>query len=191
MFAYAVQFSFKPGNLFDLIGTSGMANGLLTFQSDQPFTVTNGTCSGHSANDNKPSLLSTMVRTMDLPQPHSTNSPRCLHFANFCDTIVLLKSGTLAYGNWDWQCKGDWSSTPIIGNAEVGKELATRPGSTYLPFAYSTEFVFKPGKLFDLYATEGYWDGVIVARKDQPYALTDGACGPGDVDLTKPRMTAP
>jgi len=182
-----LQFSLKPGLLFDLTGTDGLQDGLFTFQTNQPYTITTGHCTRGDIDNSKPRLTSTFParRQMTPPGP----ALHCMRFANFCDTIVFAVSGNLAYGNWDWQCQNDWSLTSILGNAKAGQELATRPAIQYdYLFAYTTQFSFKAGRLFDLYETAGIHSGVLTARSNEPFSITNGACSQRDIDLTKPRL---
>jgi hypothetical protein len=187
---YAFEFSFKPGKLFDLHGTAGVVEflgGLITFQTDQPYAVTNGPCVASDVDTRKPRMVRSS-RPRILPSQHGQEVDRCIHFTNFCDTIVFATSGGFAYGNWDWNCTKDWVRTPIIGNAKVGRELATRPGFSYgYTFPYSTQFSPKPGRLFDLYLTNGAGGKVFTGRKDEPYTISDGVCSADDVNTLKPR----
>src|ERR1051326_2377931 len=119
--------------------------------------------------------------------PQSQAADQCLHLTNFCDTIVLKKSGELAYGGWDWQCEGDWEEASIIGNTTNARELATRPYSPYEGGDFDTfQFVLKPGEVFDLYETDG--SEIFTAQTDQPFTITNGACRAEDVDRRKPRL---
>lgn len=186
--SYVYEFSFEAGNVFSFYGTEGVENTLVVFQTDQPYTVTNGQCMKSDVDTSKPRMISVPVAKVTT-QEGSQEVDRCIHFANFCDTIVLATSSGFAYGNWDWNCTQDWTDTPIIGNAEAGRELGTRPGFAYgYTFAYSTEFSPKAGNLFDLYLTNGVGGRVFTGRKNQPYTVTNGACSPSDVDKSKPRM---
>jgi len=184
---YATEFLFRSGKLFDLWGTNGQD--LYSFQSDQPFTITNGSCGFQDLDLSKPRLMSRRNKTK-VPVKDTAN--RCLHFTNFCDTISFTNSGPILYGAWDWQCAGDYNTTSIIGNTAPPPQLTTRPGypgNPYgYPFAYTTQFSFGPGKLFDLYLTSGVSGGVFEARNQQPYTVSNGACAGGNGDTSKPRM---
>jgi len=189
---YTFQFSLLPDKLFTLWGTDGFGPlGLFIQQMNQPYTITKGACTRADIDTSKPRLMSS-VRQLKTPiRPQQPLG--CMHFTNFCDTIVLTGatdgSKLLAYGNWDFQCTGDWTDANIIGYVKAGHELATRPGIQYRYISpYSTEFSFKSGQVFDLYATAGVDQGVFKARSDQPYNVTDGACAPGDVDSSKPSL---
>jgi hypothetical protein len=189
LYSYAIQFSFKPGQKFDLYGTSGLERGIVPFATDEPYIVTDGPCGNNNMDLNKPRLMSLNRETNGLFPAQNRGPNWCIHFTNFCDTVILSKSGTLAYGNWDWQCTGDYTDTPVIGNASPRPELTTRPGIAYgYTFPYSTQLSFKPGKLFDLYLTDGTAGGVAVGRRNQPYTITNGTCGPRDANNLKPRM---
>jgi hypothetical protein len=183
---YTFQFLFKPGKLFDFYGTSGLASGVVTFLRDQPYTITDGACVSADVDTRKPRIVSRIAksRTGSIA-PVAT---RCLHFTNYCDTIVFTADGRLLYGNWDFQCIGDWASASIIGDT-AEPELTTR---AVMPYAYispyTSRFSFKPGKLFDLYETAGVGMGVFVARHNEPYTLTDGACGLEHVNYGKPNV---
>lgn len=185
LWRYAFEFSFKAGKLFDLRATTGIGKygGIVTYQTDQPYTVTDGTCTAGDVDRNKPRMS-----VSSAPKPHlGPEVDRCLHFTNFCDTIIFASSGGFAYGNWDWSCTKDWVYTPIIGNAKAGRELATRPGSSYgYTSPYSTQFSPKPGNLFDLYLTTGAGGRLFTGRRNEPYTITDGACSGEDVDTSKP-----
>ena len=188
---YTMQFSFKAGKLFDLYESYGIGRDILTYRSNEPYTITDGACTLSDIESSKPRLMSnTNTEAVRLQSKAAT---RCMHFKNFCDTIVFSLSGGLAYGDWDWECLGDWTTSYIMGNATAGQELATRPkvsGYPYLSF-YSMQFSFKSGQLFDLYQTAGVDQGVSKTRSDEPFTITSGACLKGDVDTTKPRLVNP
>jgi hypothetical protein len=186
-FVYSMQFSFKPGKLFDLYGTSGIANGVFAFDSNQPYTITDGACRGTDVDKRKPRLISRIAKSRTATTAPVTT--RCLHFTNYCDTIVLAADGPWLYGNWDFQCTGDWKSNNIIGNKKAAPELTTRAIIPYLYNSpYTSRFSFKANQLFDLYETAGLGMGVFAAKTNEPYTLTDGACGPEDVDHGKPKI---
>jgi len=184
---YSTEFLFKSGKLFDLWGTDGQY--VFSFQTDQPFTITKGACGFRDLDLGKPSLMSRRNKTK-VPVKDTPN--RCLHFTNFCDTITLGNSGNLLYGNWDWQCIGDYTTSSIIGNTAPPAQLTTRPGypSSGYPYAYAytAQFSFRPEKLFDLYMTSGVSGGVFQVRSQQPYTVSNGACAEGNGDTSKPRM---
>jgi len=188
--SYAYQFYFKPGKLFDMYasgGTEGQDPGLFLVQSNQPYTVSNGACRPSDIDRRKPSLSSLLAKSG--PHQAQAQTNRCMHFTNFCDTIEFAVSGDLLYGDWDWLCTGDYASNMLIGNLGAGPEMTGRPGyGDTQPYPYSTEFSFKPGKVFDLYLTQGVPSGVMVGRKNQPYTITAGSCSAGGVDKSKPRM---
>jgi hypothetical protein len=193
LFPYAFQFSFKLGKvkLFDLNQTKGLAWGIVNDQSNQPFTISDGPCRAEDVDRNKPSVMSWNSRAHQLLSPPSPQGTSCLHVTNFCDTIVLAPSGTLAYGNWDFECTGDYAHSPVIGKTTVGQELAGRPNMEFgdpYPFPYSAQFSFKPGKLFDLYLTDGVSGRIFVGKRDQPYTITQGSCTADDIEPGKPRM---
>lgn len=167
-------------------GVEGPVAGLFLVQSNQPFTVTNGACRLSDIDRRKPCL--TWFANSRLFQTQA-QSNRCMHFAKFCETIEFTVSGKLLYGDWDWQCTGDYVSNLVIGNLGVGPEMPGRPGyGDTEPNPYSIEFSFKPGKVFDLYLTQGVPYGVMLGRKDQPYTIAPGSCSAGDVNKSKPRM---
>ena len=184
---YATEFLFKKGQIFDLWGTNGQD--LYSFSSNQPFTITNGACRFDGVDFSKPRLMSRRNKTKVAAEKTAS---RCLHFTNFCDTITLNNSDNLLYGNWDWQCTGDYTTTSIIGNTAPPAQLTTRPGypgSPYgYPFGYTTQFSFRIGKLFDLYETSGVQGGVFKVRNQQPYTVSNGACSGRNVDTKKGRM---
>jgi len=189
-FQYSTEFLFKPGKVFDLYGASETV--ILPFQTDQPFTVRSGSCGFNDVDTSKPRLMSQLSQHREAP-PAKPQSGQCLRFTNFCDSIEFFTSGKLLYGGWDWQCEGDYSDSSVIGNVAPRPQLTTRPIYPLdYPYAYTTEFSFQTGKLFDLYLTSGVLGGVLVARKDQPYTLTSGSCAEGDrANQNKPRMLAP
>ncbi|MGH9500451.1 MAG: hypothetical protein ACRD3L_15015 [Terriglobales bacterium] len=187
---YTTQFSFSPPNLFRLDASYGIGHDVLTFEEGS-YSITKGACSFHDINRDKPRLMANLDWRSGA-KSNSQAATHCMHFKNFCDTIVFSISGALAYGAWDWQCSGDWTSSYIMGNAKAGRELATRPRIDDGPYLapYSLQFQFKAGSLFDLYGTTGTGQGVFTARSNQPFDVTDGFCGPGDVDTSKPRLMA-
>jgi len=187
---YTLQFSIKPDYLFDLVGTDGTY--VLFVQSNQPYTLTPGRCTANDVDQSKPSLMSSRV-AKNPPRATSQAAPHCMHFQNFCDTISLNQgSGDFAgyaYGNWDWECTGDWVTTSIMGNAKPKYELATRPTypDGYDASFYTTQFSFKTGRLFDLYATSGL-NNLLTYRSNEPYNITSGACSQRDIEKSKPRL---
>ena len=186
---YTLQFSFKAPDVFQLNASFGIGHDILTFKGGS-YTITDGACSLSDIQRNKPRLMAN-TGLPSAAKPQSQAATRCMHFKNFCDTIVFAVSGTLAYGDWDWQCQGDWTTSFIMGNAKAGQELATRPSvNTYYLAPYSMQFQFKAGNLFDLYGTTGTGHGVFTARSNEPFTLSNGSCGPGDVDTSKPRLMA-
>src|ERR1051326_6387539 len=184
---YTLQFSFNPPDLFQLNASYGIGHNIVTFEEGS-YTITDGACSFSGINRRKPRLMSSIDLTSTAKR-QSRASIQCMHFANFCDTIVFSISGAWAYGDWDWQCKGDWTSSFIMGNAKAGQELATRPWlNEYYLVPYSMQFQFKAGNLFDLYQTAGVDQGVSKTRGNELFTITSGACVRTDVDTTKPRL---
>jgi len=190
--AYTVHFIFKSGQLFDLYGTDG--RDIFSFQTDQPYTISDGACRSNNADTSKPSLMSSLHKTAT-PAP---TQQVCMHFTNFCDTIVLSEGtggfADYAYGFWDWQCQADWTNSNILGNLKKGHELTTR--AAYPPHGnyatpYTSQFSFRAGHLFDLYQTNGLMGKFFTARTNEPFTITNGACSQSDVDIRKPRLTAP
>lgn len=185
---YVYQFSFrsfKSGQLFDLHGSSGISRGIAVFQQNQPFTISNGACTGGDVDISKPRMSAGVRAMFSRQKPVSTS---CIHFTNFCDTIVFSALDGRNYGNWDWACVGDWKTTPVIGDADHRPELATRPGVAYgYVFPYSTQFSFKPNKLFDLYEADGSTP-IVAARTNEAFTVTSGGCTAADVDKSKPRI---
>jgi len=186
----STEFLFKPGKLFDLWGTE--YDGLYNFQTNQPFTITSGACRPADVDRSKPSL--TLLRSQAKVASKSVPN-RCVHFSNFCDTINLANSGAILYGDWDWQCIGDYQTSNIIGNAAPPPQLTTRPGYPPPPypywFAYSAQFSFKPNNLFDLYLTSGVSNGLSLVRRNQPYNISQGACNADDLNTSKPKIMGP
>lgn len=185
VFPYTMQFLFKADKLFDLYATDGTADGVFAYDTNEPYTITGGACLSTDANKTKPTIMS---RVNNRTAPRKSVATRCLHFTNYCDTIVLASVGPLLYGNWDFQCIGDWSSASILGDKKLLPELSTRPVSPDYLSPYTVQFSLKPGNLFDLYETTGLHMGVFAARKDQPYTLTNGSCTSEDVDRRQPRI---
>ena len=190
--AYSAEFYFRSGNVFDLYGTGGIQTGVFSFQTGQPYTMTRGECRVDDVDRHKPRLMSTVEATP--PEKAGDRSDlRCLHFKNYCDTIVFSTAKespwTLLYGNWDWTCQGDWVDYNIIGNAKNKPEMTTRPGLSYQYISpYTSEFSFKAGKLFDLYETAGTGQGVFTTRTNEPFTVTNGTCNGRDINATKPRL---
>lgn len=189
---YVSQFSFRSGKIFDLYSSSGIDGGILTETVNEPYTVTEGACSGRDINRNKPRLLATFFQEKRQSASRSQNTTHCIHFTNFCDSVEFATSGALAYGVWDWTCEGEWTQNPVIGNATVGPELTTRPKQANgFAFTYTAHLSFKPGKLVDLYESDGIESGLLAVWKNQPFTVTNGACSPRDVAIKKPRMIEP
>lgn len=190
--SYTVQFSFHAPDLFQLNASSGIGHDINTFEGGS-YSVTDGACTLSDIHPNKPRLM-TSVDLTGAAKPQRQPATHCMHFKNFCDTIVFSISepfaySTLAYGDWDWQCRGDWTTSYIMGNANAGQELATRPRlNEYYLAPYSMQFQFKAGNLFDLYETAGVDQGVSKTRSNEPFTITSGACVRGDVDSSKPRL---
>jgi hypothetical protein len=186
--AYTTQISFKTGKVFDLDVTEGIGSGVTPFRINEPYSITDGACTIKDVDRGKPRLMSGVesIRTVG---SNAQTQDYCLHFTNFCDTIMLQTSGTFAYGAWDWQCRQDWVNSPIMGHSKAGKELGTRPReSEYYLSPYSMHFSFNPGNLFDLYGTAGLGQGVFAIRTNQPFTITGGSCSARDVNLGKPRL---
>ena len=188
--AYTVHFTFKSRYLYDAYASDGRE--IFSLGSSQPYDIINNTCRRSDIDASKPSLMSRLRQTGEQPLAQQ----KCMHFTNFCDTIVLSQGtdefSPYANGNWDWQCQADWTSSNILGNLKKGHELTTRtayPGGNYAT-PYTSLFSFKAGQLFDLYQTNGLGGKIFAARTNQPFTLTDGACSPGDVDTSKPRSVA-
>lgn len=189
---YTMQFSFKPGRLFDLYESYGIGRDILTYRANEPYTITGGACSLSDIQSGRPRLMSNRNAAAIVRLQNNT-ATRCMHFKNFCDTIVFSVSGALAYGDWDWECLGDWTTSYIMGNVKAGHELATRPKYSGYPYLspYSMELSFKAGQLFDLYETAGVDQGVFKTRSNEPFTISNGSCGTGDVDTAKPRLVNP
>jgi hypothetical protein len=187
LLAETYHFSFQSNQLLDVFYTDGIANGVVTVETGERYTIKHHVCSPGDLDIRKPRLTDRGRDAQNRLTP-KTQSARCLHFTNFCDTVVFDASGTLQFGDWDWQCTGDWTQSSILGQTIPRPELATRPGPTYgFMFPYSVQFSFKPGNLFDLYETDGV-GGVFAARQNEPYVITNGACTLKEIDTGKPRV---
>lgn len=113
---------------------------------------------------------------------------QCIHFTNFCDTIVINQSGVLLYGNWDWLCNSNWTDTQVAGRLSGGHAaIAGRPYSAMYSYLspYTALFDFKVNtKLFDLYETDG--TTLPSLQSSQPWTVTSGVCRADDVRHEKP-----